>query len=119
MFAAFDKVPLAAASIAQAYTARLHTGEDIVVKVQRPGIGKVVARDLDIVRRLAATLERRTRWGRALGLRDLAEGFAVAIREELDFRVEAANMAAVAAAAPGRKRHLSHPFPACAPAGCW
>ncbi|WP_157245204.1 ABC1 kinase family protein [Nonomuraea typhae] len=97
VFAAFDRVPLAAASIAQAYTARLHTGEDVVVKVQRPGIGAVVAKDLDIVRRLAATLEARTKWGRALGVRDLAEGFAVAIREELDFRIEAANMAAVSA----------------------
>ncbi|MFI6290218.1 ABC1 kinase family protein [Nonomuraea sp. NPDC050790] len=97
VFAAFDRVPLAAASIAQAYTARLHTGEEVVVKVQRPGIGAVVAKDLDIVRRLAATLETRTKWGRSLGVRDLAEGFAVAIREELDFRIEAANMAAVAA----------------------
>ncbi|MFG1944328.1 ABC1 kinase family protein [Nonomuraea sp. NPDC048826] len=101
VFAAFDRVPLAAASIAQAYTARLRTGEDVVVKVQRPGLGRTVARDLDIVRRLAATLETRTRWGRTLGVRDLAEGFAVAIREELDFRVEAANMAAVAASDGG------------------
>ncbi|NUT43767.1 MAG: AarF/ABC1/UbiB kinase family protein [Thermoactinospora sp.] len=101
VFASFDKVPLAAASIAQVYTATLPTGEEVVVKVQRPGIRAVVAKDLDIVRRLAATLETRTRWGRSLGLRDLAEGFAVAIREELDFRIEAANMAAVAAAPPG------------------
>ncbi|MEV0588300.1 AarF/UbiB family protein [Nonomuraea sp. NPDC050310] len=101
VFAAFDRVPLAAASIAQAYTARLPGGEDVVVKVQRPGIRSVVAKDLDIVARLAATLETRTRWGRSLGLRDLAEGFAVALREELDFRIEAANMAAVAAAPPG------------------
>ncbi|MEV4834360.1 AarF/UbiB family protein [Nonomuraea sp. NPDC049486] len=101
VFAAFDRTPLAAASIAQAYTARLRTGEDVVVKVRRPGIGRTVARDLDIVRRLAVTLESRTRWGRGLGVRDLAEGFAVAIREELDFRVEAANMAAVAASDGG------------------
>lgn len=97
VFAAFDRRPLAAASIAQAHTARLHSGEDVVVKVQRPAIRAVVARDLDIVARLAHTLETRTRWGRALGLRDLAEGFATAIREELDFRIEAGNMAAVAA----------------------
>ncbi|MGI5271011.1 ABC1 kinase family protein [Nonomuraea sp. CA-218870] len=108
VFAAFDRTPLAAASIAQAYTARLHTGEDVVVKVRRPGIGRTVARDLDIVRRLAATLESRTRWGAALGVRDLAEGFAVAIREELDFRVEAANMAAVAASPGGG---VSYPAP--------
>jgi ubiquinone biosynthesis protein len=97
VFAEFDVEPLAAASIGQAHTARLHTGESVVVKVRRPGIERVVAKDLDIVRRLAATLESRTRWGRSLGLRDLAEGFATAIREELDFRIEAANMAAVAA----------------------
>ncbi|WP_327103550.1 ABC1 kinase family protein [Nonomuraea glycinis] len=97
VFAAFDTEPLAAASIAQAYTARLHTGESVVVKVRRPGIGPTVDRDLDIVRRLAGTLESRTRWGRSLGVGDLAEGFAIAIREELDFRVEAVNMAAVAA----------------------
>lgn len=109
VFATFDRTPLAAASIAQAYTARLHTGEDVVVKVQRPGIGKVVAKDLDIVRRLALTLETRTRWGRALGMRDLAEGFAVAIREELDFRVEAANMAAVASS-PGARVTYPAPF---------
>ncbi|MEU6716623.1 AarF/UbiB family protein [Nonomuraea sp. NPDC046802] len=97
VFAEFGRTPLAAASIGQVHLARLHTGESVVVKVQRPGIAAVVAKDLDIVRRLAATLESRTRWGRSLGLRDLAEGFAAAIREELDFRVEAANMAAVAA----------------------
>ncbi|MBN6055220.1 phosphotransferase [Nonomuraea sp. RK-328] len=97
VFAEFDRTPLAAASIAQVHAARLRSGESVVVKVRRPGIDRVVARDLDIVRRLAATLETRTRWGRSLGVRELAEGFAVALREELDFRVEAANMAAVIA----------------------
>ncbi|PRX62213.1 ubiquinone biosynthesis protein [Nonomuraea fuscirosea] len=97
VFAEFDRTPLAAASIGQVHAARLRSGADVVVKVQRPGIEAVVGKDLEIVRRLAATLESRTRWGRSLGLRDLAEGFATAIREELDFRVEAANMAAVSA----------------------
>ncbi|MCK2218898.1 AarF/UbiB family protein [Actinomadura sp. ATCC 31491] len=99
VFAAVERTPLAAASIGQVHAARLPGGEDVVVKVRRPGIEAAVGKDLDIVRRLAATLESRTRWGRSLGLRDLAEGFAAAIREELDFRVEAANMAAVTTAA--------------------
>ncbi|QUQ66346.1 ABC1 kinase family protein [Kutzneria sp. CA-103260] len=97
VFAEFDREPLAAASIAQVHAATLRSGERVVVKVQRPGIGSVVERDLDIVARLAATLHARTRWGRTLGVRELATGFADAMREELDFRVETANMVAVAA----------------------
>ena len=81
------------------HAATLASGEQVVVKVQRPGIGPVVERDLDIVDRLAGTLATSTSWGRAIGVRELADGFAAALREELDFRVEAANMAAVGATA--------------------
>jgi ubiquinone biosynthesis protein len=98
VFADFDRRPLAAASVAQVHAARLRSGDEVAVKVQRPGIRSVVERDLDIVARLAASLEGRTRWARSIGARDLALGFADAIREELDFRIEAANMSGVAAA---------------------
>jgi len=54
------------------------------------------------VDRLARTVATTTSWGRSIGARELAEGFAEALREELDFRVEAANMAAVAEAAAAR-----------------
>ncbi len=97
LYADFDTEPLAAASVAQVYTARLPEGDDVVVKVQRPGIAAVVDRDLDIVRRLARMLERNTDWGRSMGVRALADGFAEAMREELDFTVEAGNMTTVAA----------------------
>jgi ubiquinone biosynthesis protein len=104
VFASFDREPLAAASVAQVHAARLRSGAEVVVKVQRPGIRSVVERDLDIVVRLARTLEARTRWARAIGARTLALGFADAVREELDFRIEAGNMAGVAASADGRVR---------------
>lgn len=97
IFDEFDEIPIAAASIAQVHRARLKSGAEVVVKVQRPGVRRVAEGDLDIVDRLANTLQR-TRWGRAMGVRDLAAGFAVALREELDFRVEARNIAAVTAA---------------------
>ncbi|MFG1620377.1 ABC1 kinase family protein [Kribbella sp. NPDC049227] len=98
VYADFDTEPLAAASVAQVHTARLRTpdGPRVVVKVQRPGIDSIVERDLDIVRRLARLLERNTDWGRSMGVRALADGFAEAMREELDFTVEAGNMTAVA-----------------------
>lgn len=98
LFADFDQAPLAAASIAQVHAARLASGEAVVVKVRRPGITTQVERDLDIVGRLAWMLQRRTGWGRNMGAVDLANGFAIALREELDLRVEARNIAVVAAA---------------------
>jgi ubiquinone biosynthesis protein len=101
VFAEFDERPIAAASVAQVHRARLKSGEDVVVKVQRPGVRRVAEGDLDIVGRLASTLHDKTRWGKAIGVRDLAAGFSAALREELDFRVEARNLAAVRAASAG------------------
>ncbi|MEW2079278.1 AarF/UbiB family protein [Streptomyces sp. NPDC013433] len=98
VFAHFEHEPLAAASIAQVYLARLHSGENVVVKVQRPGVRAGIERDLDIICRMARMLDRRARWARDLGVVELAEGFAGSVREELDFRVEARNLATVRAA---------------------
>ncbi len=108
VFAELDPEPAAAASIAQVHKARLRRGDgpdaEVAVKVQRPGIGATVEQDLDILLRMAAKLESRTRWARAYGVVALARGFAAAMREELDFRVEARNMAAMAASWPGQQR---------------
>ena len=97
LFADFERVPLAAASIAQAHQASLPGGEQVVVKVQRPGIRPLVEQDLDILLMMARAAEARTNWGRRLQLVDLAERFAEVMREELDFRVEAGNLQAVCA----------------------
>jgi ubiquinone biosynthesis protein len=102
MFAEIDRQPLAAASIAQVHAATLRTGERVVVKVLRPGVTSLVERDLDIIARLARRTEARAAWARTIGVLTLAEGFAAALREELDFRVEARNLAAVSAAAGGQ-----------------
>ncbi|HEX6122896.1 MAG TPA: AarF/UbiB family protein, partial [Ktedonobacterales bacterium] len=101
VFAAFEDKPVAAASIAQAHLAELTTGERVIVKVQRPGIREPVERDLDILTRIAHMMERRAAWARTFGVMDLAEGFATSLREELDFRVEARNITAVAASLDG------------------
>jgi ubiquinone biosynthesis protein len=98
MFAGIDREPLASASIAQVHAATLRTGERVVIKIRRPGVTHLVERDLDIIARLARRTEARAGWARAIGVATLAEGFAVALREELDFRIEAANLAAASAA---------------------
>ena len=108
VFAELRPEPAAAASIAQVHRARLRCGDgpdaEVAVKVQRPGIRSTVEQDLDILLRLADALEDRARWARAVGTAGVARGFAAAIREELDFRVEARNMAAVAATWPDQQR---------------
>ena len=101
VFAEFDPRPLAAASIAQVHRATLRDGSQVVVKVQRPAIRESVERDLDIVLAIAQGLHVSTRSVQGLGLRELADGFAVAVREELDFRIEARNAEIVAAACGG------------------
>jgi ubiquinone biosynthesis protein len=100
VFAQIEHEPLASASIAQVHTATLRTGERVVVKVRRPGVDSLAERDLDIIGRLARRAEARASWARTLGVTALASGFATALREELDFRVEARNLAAVSSAAP-------------------
>jgi ubiquinone biosynthesis protein len=97
VFAEFEPEPLAAGSMAQVHRARLRDGRAVAVKVQRPGARQVVERDLDILFRISQILERNTTWGRTVGSRDLVQGFADSLHEELDFRTEARNTAVVAA----------------------
>jgi ubiquinone biosynthesis protein len=97
VFAEFDWEPVAAASIAQAHQAILPGGEQVVVKVQRPGIAEAVDIDLSILCRLARRVEARTAWGASCRASDLAADFTANLRAELDFGAEARNITEMAA----------------------
>jgi predicted unusual protein kinase regulating ubiquinone biosynthesis (AarF/ABC1/UbiB family) len=64
LFASFELIPLAAASLGQVHLAKLHTGEEVVVKVQRPGLKKLFTIDLEILRGIAKYFQNHPKWGK-------------------------------------------------------
>jgi ubiquinone biosynthesis protein len=97
LFQSFEPTPLAAASIAQVHAAVLVTGEEVVVKVQRPSVSMFVRKDLRVMAWLAPHLVGRIPIAALANPPALVELFAETIVEELDFRMEAANMVDIAA----------------------
>ena len=88
-FGSFETQPLAAASIGQTHRAVLLDGTRVVVKVQRPGIDQVVARDAAVLRLAAARLERHVDAAREVGLSSFSEELIAGLEEELDYQHEA------------------------------
>jgi len=96
VFDHIDPTPIAAASIAQVHAARLRTGESVVVKVQRASVSELVHDDLRVMAWLAPHLVGRISVAALANPPALVELFAETIVEELDFRMEAANMLDIA-----------------------
>lgn len=97
-FSHLETVPLAAASIGQVYAGTLRSGEEVAVKVRRPGVVPLVERDIAIARRLAARFDGTSAWARRMGLKDLVENLSASLQEELDYTLEAANITGMAQA---------------------
>jgi len=90
-FTAFDDIPLAAASLGQVHRARLVTGEDVAVKVLRPGVEDVIDTDVRSLRSIMRMLGRLTTIGRYLDVDEFCDDFEATFRDELDYEKEARN----------------------------
>jgi len=90
VFERFDTEPLAAASLGQVHRAR-YRGEEVVVKVLRPGVEDLVRKDLSLARPIMRWIERRVPNPHVRNTRVVVEEFAMRVWEEMDFLHEAAN----------------------------
>jgi len=91
IFAEFNIMPLASASVAQVHAAKLLAGQEVVVKVLRPGINKRVSKDIDLLYALANLATRYWPYARRLKPREVVAEFEACLRDELDLLREAAS----------------------------
>jgi predicted unusual protein kinase regulating ubiquinone biosynthesis (AarF/ABC1/UbiB family) len=101
LFATFDEVPVAAASIGQVYRATLHDGREVAVKVQYPGVAQAVRADMQ---NLGMILRLMKRIAPGLDVQATAREIRERIGEELDYELEAANQRTLA------RIYRGHPF---------
>jgi len=99
VFEEFAQQPLAAASIAQVHVAKLKadgsdgSGSDVIVKVLRPGMRKIIERDLEVMHALAKLAKRNSHEARRLRVDEIVDEYEKTIIDELDLMREAANAA--------------------------
>ena len=91
MFSHFEPIPLAAASLGQVHKAQLPTGEEIVVKVQRPGLLKLFAIDLGILKKIAQYFQNHPKHGRGRDWVGIYEECRKILYEEADYLNEGRN----------------------------
>ncbi len=93
IFSRFDKEPFAAASIAQVHTAALQDGTEVIVKLLRPGVRRLIDRDLDVLYAIAGLANRYWETGKRLRPLEVVAEYEKTIIDELDLMREGANTA--------------------------
>ncbi|MEQ9234700.1 MAG: AarF/ABC1/UbiB kinase family protein [Coleofasciculus sp. E2-BRE-01] len=91
LFDNFDPIPLAAASLGQVHKAQLQSGEEVVVKVQRPGLRKLFTIDLQILKGIARYFQNHPDWGRGRDWMGIYEECCRILWEEIDYLNEGRN----------------------------
>ncbi|MEQ9552465.1 MAG: AarF/ABC1/UbiB kinase family protein [Coleofasciculus sp. G3-WIS-01] len=91
LFGNFDPIPLAAASLGQVHKAQLQSGEEVVVKVQRPGLQKLFTIDLQILKGIARYFQNHPDWGRGRDWMGIYEECCRILWEEIDYLSEGRN----------------------------
>lgn len=91
-FASFEKEPMASASIGQVHKAVLHSGKQVAVKIQRPGIAKRFNEDLDVLMTLTEKVEQVSKASKKFALHDTIEELRYILLQELNYRQEAENL---------------------------
>jgi ubiquinone biosynthesis protein len=91
VFARFDRQPVASASVAQVHFAALPDGREAAVKILRPGLAPVIARDIALLETAASLVEVMWKDGKRLRPREVIAEFRNHLRDELDLQREAAN----------------------------
>ena len=91
LFSEFEVEPMASASVAQVHKATMFNGDEVVVKVIRPGIGKTIRKDMDLLFTLARLVHAVWEEGRRLRPVEVVAEYEQTIFDELDLRKEAAN----------------------------
>jgi predicted unusual protein kinase regulating ubiquinone biosynthesis (AarF/ABC1/UbiB family) len=91
LFHSFEPIPLAAASLGQVHKAVLHTGESVVVKVQRPGLKKLFEIDLQILKGITRYFQNHPKWGRGRDWLGIYEECCRILWEEIDYLNEGRN----------------------------
>ncbi len=96
IYAHIEPEPLAAASLGQVHRARLHNGQEVIIKVQRPHIEERVERELKVLAEVSEAMEKHSKRAQRYRLVEIVEELSRSLKRELDYRMEEKNLSKMA-----------------------